>query len=131
MATKNLTVSVSESFDFDSFCNQLAEEYRQKGFNVQNPSAMGTIRQIIIEKDNDGIQNYLGLGTQEEINITYTGNTLNATFNDGCQTMRFIAIGLGWFICFVPFITGIMGMSKHSNFTKELENSIRVFTAQN
>ena len=131
MATKNLSVPVGENFDIDRFCNRLAEEYRQKGYNVQNLATTGPIRQVVVEKDNDGIQNYLGLGTQEEINFTYSGNTLSATFNDGCQVMRFIDIGIGWFICFIPFITGIIGFSKESKVSKELQNSIRVLATQN
>lgn len=131
MATKNLTVPVNESFNLDALCNRLGDEYRQKGYNVQSPSVAGSIRQIIIEKDNDGINNYLGMGIQEEINISYSGDMLNATFNDGCQTMRFIDLGIGWFMCFIPFITGLVGLSKHSNFAREVQNSIRMIASEN
>ncbi len=131
MATKNQMIPVSENFNLDAFCEKLSDEFRSKGYNVVlSPAVNGTMRQVTIEKDNEGIKNFVGLGTQEEITFSHSNNTLIANYNDGCQTMRFVSIGIGWFLCFIPFITGIIGLSNHSNFLKNVQNSVMMTASQ-
>lgn len=129
MATKNMSLQVNDSFTLDEFAEKMKNLYHGKGYDVIVTSSNGNSMSLVIQKDNDGVKNYIGLGTQEELNLSVvqssSDKTLNISFNDGCMTMRVIDIAVGWFVCFVPFFTGIMGFVNQSNFQKSLQDDIR------
>ena len=70
-------------------------------FNPQ--SGMLTIR-----KDYDDIKKILGLGCQSKLTFTIYNNQLNVTI-DTEWTYILIALVIGWFIIFIPLITGLIG----------------------
>lgn len=131
MATKSQMIPVSANFNMDAFCEKLVDEYRAMGYNVvPSMSTNGQMRQITIEKDDEGIKNFLGLGIQETVTFNYSNGSLVATYEDGSQTMRFIALAVGWFLCLIPFITGLVGFSNHSSFLKKLQTSVMMNAGQ-
>ena len=125
MATKNVSVPVKEGFDFQGLISKFSDSYRANGYNVLTNPAFGTQAQkITLEKDNAGANNLLGLGIQESINFTWANGVLNVAFEDECATNRYLALGVGWFLCFVPFVTGLVGMSKHNTFVAGVQTQI-------
>lgn len=91
-------------------------------FNPQ--SGMLTIR-----KDYDDLKKLLGLGYQSKLTFTVYGNQLNVSI-DTEWTYVLIALVIGWFIFFVPLITGIIGAITLMGVSDTVTNAVTSALAQ-
>lgn len=91
-------------------------------FNPQ--SGMLTIR-----KDYDDLKKLLGLGYQSKLTFTVYGNQLNVSI-DTEWTYVLIALLIGWFIFFVPLITGIIGAITLMGVSDTVTNAVTSALAQ-
>ena len=55
---------------------------------------------------------------------------LTINFSDGDWTGKIIGLCVGWFICFVPFITAIIGCVKQSQLPKKIGNDAMMIASQ-
>lgn len=125
----NVMLNVKPDFDMEVFANRLAETYRAKGFNVNVVNMNGNFM-ISFEKGKDGINNILGMGKAITANcMLMNNNTLNITFTDADWTGKIIACVVGWFLCLIPFITGIVGIVGQSGLPKEIGNDATMIAA--
>ena len=74
---------------------------------------------LTVKKDRDGFTNVLGMGLE-----CLNGNQLQVTI-DSEWTNKIIAVAVGWFVCFVPVITGVVGA------VNQLSLPDKIFTAIN
>ena len=115
----NVMFNVSPTFNLDVFATRLADTYRAKGY-VVNVASMGTSYSITFDKGTGGINTILGMGEGIKANITLTGNALNISFTDEEWTGKIVALVIGWFLCWVPIITGIIGIIRQTSLPKEI-----------
>ncbi len=117
----NVMFNVSENFDVKAFAEKLAETYRMKGYTA-NIASMNNSCIITIEKGTGGINTILGMGEGIKANCMLSGNSLSVNFSDGDWTGKIIALIVGWFLCFIPCITGIIGIVKQTSLPKNIAN---------
>lgn len=124
--SKSFMVNISESFDVNAMAEELTERYQAKGFQVRKVKMKNGVR-LVFGKGCGGINMLLGLG----VGITATcavhgkeGDTLSVTFSDGDWTGKIVGFIAGWFLCFIPVITAIVGCIRQSSFPSEIENDI-------
>lgn len=122
-------LNVNEKFQLQAFCNQLAESYRAKGFMVNSAIMNSNTAQMVFDKGTGGINMLLGLGQGIKANITLSNGTLMVNFTDGDWTGKIIGLVVGWILCFVPFITAIVGCVKQSNLPKDIQNDATMLIA--
>lgn len=124
----NIILNVNPSFDMGNFVNQLANIYQGKGYTV-DVAAIGANPVITISKGIGGINTILGLGQSIRVNCVLTGNTLNVTFSDAEWTSKIIGLAIGWIICFIPFVTALVGVFGQYSLPDNISNDIRLIVA--
>lgn len=117
----NLMVNVPQNFSMDVFAQKLADTYRAKGFNVSVANMNGSSI-ISFEKGVGGINMILGMGEGIKATCALMGNTLTINYSDGDWTGKIIGLVVGWILCFIPFITAIVGSVKQSSLPKNINN---------
>lgn len=119
--SKSIMLNVKPDFSMEAFAQKFADMYRGKGYDVNN-AAFGEMQKITISKNDDGINHFLGLGEEAEVTCSLMGGkTLNLTIDtSGAWTMKIIAVAVGWFVCCIPGVTGVMGCMRQSNLSKNI-----------
>lgn len=120
--------NVGPNFDMNVFAEKMAETYRMKGYTV-TVANMGNICTLGFDKATGGINMLLGMGEAVKANITQNENTVTISFSDEEWTSKIIALVVGWFLCMIPFITGIVGVVKQINLPKSIGNDAMVIAS--
>lgn len=79
---------------------------------------------LTVKKDRDGFVNALGMGLECRVNFGAINGQLTVNV-DSEWTNKIIAVAIGWFVCFIPVITGIVGA------INQLSLPDKIFTAVN
>ena len=117
----NAMINVKPTFEMEVFANKLADTYRSKGYRVNVMPVNGNCS-ITIEKGTEGLNNLIGLGEKIRVNCTHNDNFLTLSFTDAAWGGKIIALAVGWVLCCIPFITGIMGCIRQSSLPKNIES---------
>ena len=120
--------NIGPNFDMDVFVKRLSETYAAKGYTV-NAVKIGPAYSVSFEKDLGGINTILGMGEGIKANITQTQETVNITFSDAEWTSKIIACVVGWFLCWIPIITGIIGFLRQTDLPKSISNDANLIIA--
>lgn len=116
-------LSVAPGADINGIVNGACYNLSAQGYNCL-PSVMGpTSAMIVVQKDRDGFKNILGMGLECRVTLTINGNTLNLNIESE-WTNKIIAMVVGWFLCLVPFITGIVGAVGQNGMPGQIETAI-------
>lgn len=117
----SIMFNVKPNFDMVLFANSLADTYRAKGFTV-NVANMNGSCMITFDKGTGGINTLLGMGKGIKATCRIMNDTLSINFSDAEWTGKIIACVIGWFLCFIPIITGIIGIVGQTSLPKEIGN---------
>lgn len=79
---------------------------------------------LTVKKDREGFMNILGMGLECRVNFAAINGQLTVNI-DGEWTNKIIAVAVGWFVCFIPVITGVVGA------VNQLSLPDKIFTAIN
>ncbi len=116
-------LSVAPGADINGIVNGACYNLSAQGYNCL-PSVMGpTSAMIVVQKDRDGFKNILGMGLECRVTLTINGNTLNLNIESE-WTNKIIAMVVGWFLCLIPFITGIVGAVGQNGMPGHIETAI-------
>lgn len=91
--------------------------------NIQMISAQSGV--LTVKKDREGFTNALGLGLECRANFAAINGQLSVNI-DGEWTNKIIAVAVGWFICFVPIITGIVGAVNQLSLPDKIFNAVNM-----
>lgn len=128
----NFMVNVSENFDIEEMANEVAQRYQAQGFRV-TVLKMKKGAKITFDKNCGGINMLLGMGLGISANCMLTGkenDTLSITFSDGDWTGKIIGCLVGWFLCFIPIITAIIGICKQSSLPNQIGTDIQMIASE-
>jgi len=127
--SKNVMLNVKNDFDCSIFAQKLSDTYRAKGYRV-NSVEMNGMYMITLSKNDDGLNHWLGLGENLKITCMMNNGVLNLSLSeDGAWTNKIIVLAIGWMICCIPFITGIIGCMRQSSLSKDVENDATMIAA--
>jgi len=105
-----------------------AENLRMQGYDVA-VQAMGTSAVISVARDRSGFKNVMGLGLECTSTIAMMNeNTLNIS-TESEWTNKIIAVAVGWFLCMIPFITGIVGLINQSELPNKITGAVTAAAA--
>jgi len=124
----NFMLNVSENFDVETMVNEITEMYQGKGYTVRVLKMKNGVK-ITVEKGVGGINMLLGLGQGITANCTVSGKNkdmLSVNLSDGDWTGKIVGLVAGLFLCFVPFITAIIGILKQTSLQKDFANDIQM-----
>ena len=118
----NLMLNVNpETFNLDAFANILANNFRGRGYTVTAVNMNGSYM-LTFEKGIGGINTILGLGESIKATCMCMNGMLTINFSDEEWTSKIIGIVVGWFLCLIPFITGIIGVTRQLQLPKTITN---------
>ncbi len=83
---------------------------------------------LTVKKDREGFLNILGMGLECKVNFASTNGQLSVNI-DGEWTNKIIAVAAGWFVCFIPVITGIVGTVNQLSLPDKIFNAINMSVA--
>lgn len=116
-------INVPENFDMEDFGQNLRDRYRAKGFTVSMMSSRKSLT-IQFEKNCGGINMILGLGMGITASCFLQEKGLVVNYSDGDWTGKIVGLAIGWVLCFIPFITAIIGCIQQSGLPKQINSDI-------
>ena len=114
---------VAPGIDLNMILNGACQNLQAQGFEVIPMLMSNENATLTVKKDRDGIKDIVGLGLECRCTLVMNGNTLNVSI-DHEWTNKIIAIAIGWFICMVPFITGIVGAVGQNSLPEKISNAL-------
>lgn len=122
---ENKFFQVEQDFDLEKLASKLVYDYQAEGYKVfscKTPSGCS----ISIKKNDTGMKKLLGLSRVLTVNIAVNsaGNMI-VDFSNEEWASKVCAIAFGWFILWVPFITGIYGVVKQLELQKNISAKIQ------
>ena len=118
-----LMINVSENFSMENLGMELQARYQAKGFKI-NMANMSNGLIIQFDKDCGGLNTVLGLGKGITANCTLNNDTLVVNYTNAEWTGKIIGLAVGWILCFLPFITAIIGCVGQLSLPKEINTDI-------
>ncbi|MGN1234563.1 MAG: hypothetical protein ACI4U2_01100 [Christensenellaceae bacterium] len=128
----NVTLNIPENFQLDAMAEELSERYQSKGFKV-NVLKMKKGVKLTFDKNCGGINMLLGLGQGITVTCMVRGkenDMLSINFSNGDWTGKIVGCLVGWFLCFVPIITAIIGIFKQVALPNEITNEIEMLVSE-
>ena len=119
---------VAPGFNLQELTAKVMQTYQFKGFAV-NAVPMGAGVSIDFRKGDSGITKYLGLALGIRANIMLQNGILVVNFCDAEWTGKIIGLAIGWIICFIPFITAIVGCVQQSALPTSIGNDIQMISS--
>ena len=116
--------NVPENFDMNAFADELCNTYQIKGYNARAMKMKNSVK-VTIEKGRGGLNTVLGM--DEGITVTFMkqgAEMLTANYSDASWTGKIVGCIIGWFLCFIPIITAIIGIVRQLDLPKKIENDI-------
>lgn len=124
-----LYINIPEGFDMGIFARKMTDAYQAKGYAVQ-PSVNGNTAVIVLSKDLGGINTVLGLGEGVTLNCSVLDGRLIISFLNEEWTSKIIACVLGWICCFIPLITGLVGVYRQITLPNNISADATLYVSQ-
>lgn len=125
---KSLMINVPQGFSVEGMCESLRDMYQAKGFSV-NIMTMNNAVRMQFDKGCGGINMILGMGKGITATCVHQNNNLIVNYSDEEWTGKIIGLCIGWVLCFIPFITAIIGCINQSSLSKDISNDITMIVA--
>ena len=78
---------------------------------------------LTVSKDRDGFKNFMGMGVECRATITKASSALSVSI-DSEWTNKIIACAIGWVLCLIPLITGVIGCINQSELPGKIFTAI-------
>ena len=100
-----------------------------QGFNVQSTVMNAQAASLTVSKDNDGFKKIMGLGTECEVSLSLVGANQLTVNVENKWTNKIVALAVGWILCLVPFITGIIGCINQDGMPDKIISAVQAGVA--
>lgn len=118
------TFPISSDVSLAAVVESAKQTLTAQGFEVAAQVLNENAASMTVAKDADGLKNIIGLGVESTVSISVlNGNTLSVNIEDQ-WTNKIIAIAVGFFLCLIPVVTGIIGCSNQSGMKNKISNAI-------
>lgn len=121
----NFMTNVPEDFNLEQMAVALGKQYQAIGYGVQMAKMKNGVR-IKFEKNCGGVNMLLGMGEGITATCMLQKDTLIVNYSEGDWTGKWIGLGVGWFLCFIPFVTALIGVFKQLELPKKISNDIQM-----
>ncbi len=122
---KSITVGLNPGYDLGAILAAADQQLKAQGYETTLTIMNQNCAALVVKKDRDGIKNIIGMGVECQVNINiFNGNTMTVNIESE-WTNKIIAVAVGWFLCLIPFITGIIGCSNQSSLPNKIGQVIQ------
>ena len=116
--------------DISEVVNAASQALSGQGYEVQAQVMSPTAATMVVKKDRDGFKNIIGLGVECRLNLSVVNGNQLVVYVDSEWTNKIIAIAVGWFLCWIVFITGIVGAVNQSGLPEKVSNAVMMASSQ-
>lgn len=124
----NFSMNVSQDFNIGEFTEAISQQYQAQGFNVR-VLKMNNSTKIVFDKGCGGMNTLLGLGQGISATCSLMGkdkDMLSVSFSDADWTGKIVGLAVGWIICFIPFITALIGLFRQLSLPKNIASDMQM-----
>lgn len=118
------TIPLMKEIPLEDILHVTEQQLWQKGFQTQVYMMNAATATLTVTKDRDGFKNILGMGLECRANITVMNNIMQVNIEDE-WTNKILAMAIGWILCWIPFITGIIGCVGQSELGGKVANDLQ------
>ncbi len=115
--------------DLAAIVNLAAQNLSTQGYEVQAQPMSPTSATMVIKKDRDGFKNIIGLGVECRLTLAVINGTQLSVTIDSEWTNKIIAIAVGWFLCWIVMVTGVVGCVNQNGLPEKVSNAIMAAAA--
>ncbi len=119
------TFQVAPDANIHEIVQAVAQNLSSQGYQCMPQPVGPQSASLTVCKDRDGIQNIIGLGLECRVSLSINGPQLQVSI-DSEWSNKIIAIAVGWFICMIPFITGIIGCINQNSLPEKIFTAINM-----
>ena len=116
------------NFNLQDLVAKITHMYQIKGFTVM-AMPMGNGVSLDFRKDDEGIKKYVGLALGIRANIMIQGDTVIVNYTDAEWNGKIVGFIIGWFLCWIPCITAIVGTIQQNDLPKNIGNDLRMLAS--
>ena len=117
-------IPLAPGADINQIVGAAAQNLQAQGFEVLTSIMSAEGAAMTVKRDRDGFKNAMGLGLECRVTMMIMGgNQLNVSI-DSEWTNKIIALAIGWIVCFVPFITGIIGAVNQNDLPEKISTAL-------
>lgn len=123
--SKNVTIAMAADKDLNQIIELAKQQLQSQGYEAVGAVMSNNMATLTVQKDRDGIKNIIGLGIESKATITVMGNNTATVNVESEWGNKILACAVGWFVCFVPFFTGLVGCSSQSGLQNKLIQALQ------
>lgn len=117
-------VAIAPGTTIDGVISIASQSLSNQGYEVRSQILGPSTAEIFVTKDRDGIKNIVGMGVECHSTITLVAPGQLSVTTDSVWTNKIIALAVGWFLCWIPIITGIIGCIGQSDLPKKITTAL-------
>lgn len=118
--SKTSTIALAPGADIGYILKAAEQQLQAQGYEASSMVMGPGSGSLTVRKDRDGIKNLAGMGVECQATVTAI-NPGTLTVNVESEwTNKILALALGWILCWVPFVTGIIGCVSQSELPNKL-----------
>lgn len=125
----NRIIPINPGTDLNTIINQASQNLTTQGYTVQAHMLNQANASMTVTKDRNGFKDFIGLGIECRVNIALMNPGQVSVTIDSEWTNKIIALVVGWFLCLIPFITGIVGCINQYGLPEKIFNAITAASA--
>lgn len=116
---------LNDGYDMNVILKTAEQNLTGQGYEVTTVVMGQNGGSLTVRKDRDGIKNFAGMGVECQATITViNGNSMSVNVESEWGN-KIVAFVVGWFLCFIPIITGVMGASNQSSLPNKIITAIQ------
>lgn len=117
-------IPINPGSDLNNIINQAAQTLQSQGFNVSVQMYSPVNAGMTVKKDRDGFKDFIGFGIECRVSLAIVNAGQLSVTIDSEWTNKIIALVIGWFLCLVPFICGIVGCINQSGLPEKIYTAL-------
>lgn len=122
---KTFNLPMNANFNMQNMVILAEQQLRAQGYETSSAVMSAANATITVSKDRDGIKNFMGLGIECTVNITVMGNGMLTVNVESEWTNKIVALIVGWFLCWIPCVTGIIGCVNQSSLPNKVTMALQ------
>lgn len=122
-------VPLNQGADLSVILNAASQNLSGQGYEVQAQMLSPMSATMLIKKDRDGFKNIVGLGLECRVTLTVMNASQLQINIDSEWTNKIIALAIGWFLCLIPFITGVVGVVNQISLPEKISTAVMTASA--
>ena len=117
-------IPVQPGANLNDILTKAAQNLQGQGYDVSVAPMSPESAVMTVKKDaDDGFKSILGLSVECRATVMFSGGALNVNI-DHEWTNKIIAIAVGFFLCWVVFITGIVGAVGQNGLPEKISTAL-------